>query len=294
MFNNMKTFTDKLTVSFDKVNVEEIKSQLSFKEGIYFWFADLQTLALLNFLTDDIEKLFPMPEHDGYHLVYIGIGPSSINTKKQFLSNRIIDCHLGKYLTNSTLRQSLASLLKFNGYSKKSGKKNKFFITPDLESEITDIITKHFRLGVIQNSKPWEVEKLYILRYEPPFNLTHNTKGWFYKKMKNCRDAFNETCKSNFHSEVKSGVKTPTKLQNKSDMNKTRLYHHKACSDLKESTNSEIRAGEYFVRTTHKVMVLSVEICEPIENIVYCLKRKNRYYYTPAMLLTEEQINAAK
>lgn len=74
---------------------------------------------------------------------------------------------------------------------------------------------------------------------------------------------------------------------------KTRLFWQKSCHSLKESTNTEIKADEQFVRTAHRVMVLPNGATEPVENIVYSLKRGKRIYYTPAINLTAEQMEAA-
>ena len=72
------------------------------------------------------------------------------------------------------------------------------------------------------------------------------------------------------------------------------LFGNITCHGFKDAIRTKIDAGEHFVRTSHKVMVLPAESFEPIENTVYSLKRGKRTYYTPAMLLTQEQIDAAR
>jgi hypothetical protein len=72
---------------------------------------------------------------------------------------------------------------------------------------------------------------------------------------------------------------------------KTRLFWQKTCHDLKQSTNTEIKEGEVFTKTSHRVMVQPEGATEPQEAIVYSLKRGKRIYYTP--YVTDEQRAAA-
>jgi hypothetical protein len=74
---------------------------------------------------------------------------------------------------------------------------------------------------------------------------------------------------------------------------KVRLFWQKTCHSLKESTNTEIKDDEVFVRTSHQVMVLPEGATEPVANLVYSLKRGKRIYYTPASYLTPEMMAAA-
>jgi len=74
---------------------------------------------------------------------------------------------------------------------------------------------------------------------------------------------------------------------------KTRLFWQKTCHSLKESTNTEIKSDETFTRTGHKVMVLPEGSTEPVENLVYSMKRGKRIYYTPSSYLTPAQLEAA-
>ena len=57
---------------------------------------------------------------------------------------------------------------------------------------------------------------------------------------------------------------------------KTRLFWQKSCDSVKESTMTEIKTGENFTRTAHKVNVLHVGATESVENLVYSLKRGKR------------------
>ncbi len=74
---------------------------------------------------------------------------------------------------------------------------------------------------------------------------------------------------------------------------KVRLFWQKTCHSLKESTNTEIKEDEVFVRTSHQVNVLPEGATEPVANLVYSLKRGKRIYYTPASYLTQEMLDAA-
>ena len=74
---------------------------------------------------------------------------------------------------------------------------------------------------------------------------------------------------------------------------KTRLFWQKACGSIKESTNTEIKANEVFVRTSHVVNVLPEGATEPVQNLIYSLKRGKRIYYTPSSYLSPAQLEAA-
>ena len=78
---------------------------------------------------------------------------------------------------------------------------------------------------------------------------------------------------------------------------KTRLFWQKSCHSLKESTNTEIKAGEVFVKTSHTVNIENPDAAARtttpvISAIVYSLKRGKRIYYTP--YVTPEQAAAAE
>ena len=84
-----------------------------------------------------------------------------------------------------------------NPYFKKSGKKNKIYIKDVEEEEITNFIKKHFVLGVLYHNTPWDIEKDFIEKYNPPLNLKHNINGWFYDNMSASRKKHIESAENN-------------------------------------------------------------------------------------------------
>jgi hypothetical protein len=195
----MPRFGITLDLIFPKPLVKERVKQIVDKKsyGVYFWFADQEALLRLGIPFCNHRLYTYNVETNWYYLVYIGICPRDENTKKQFLRERIVDCHLGNKICNSTFRQSLSALLRnHKPYIKKSGKKNKIYIQEDEEEEITNFIEKHFVLGVQYHNTPWDIEKELIEKYNPPINLTHNIKGWFYDNMSASREIHRESAEN--------------------------------------------------------------------------------------------------
>jgi hypothetical protein len=181
---------------FKPLDKKTIRKDINFKAGVYFWFTDEQALKKLK-----IEKngnLFQIVrENEPLFLIYIGIGPSNGEVKRQFLKDRITNCHLGKLINKSTFRQSISALLEHKPFNKKIGKNIKIFVESGSESDISDLIKSSFSLAIIQHSEPWTIEKGLIQTYKPPINLAGNEAGWFYDRMKEKRDKHRELGKVN-------------------------------------------------------------------------------------------------
>ncbi len=101
---------------------------------------------------------------DGYHLLYVGIAPrrpsrAGIESRSN-LRKRILKCHLGGQIGNSTLRLSLAALLteeqNFSISRRPSGKRQ---MSKSDETKLTDWLSSNAALSFMTCNAPWEIEK---------------------------------------------------------------------------------------------------------------------------------------
>lgn len=121
-------------------------------------------------------------ELDGKRLLYIGIAPSSPKSCKsgRTLSHRINN-HLRGGIGNSTLRLSLASLLKdelhFDFW--RVGKKAR--MSPENEVSLSNWMREHAQISIADVAKPWFLEDE-IIAHGPmlPLNLRKNRRNPFY------------------------------------------------------------------------------------------------------------------
>jgi hypothetical protein len=187
---SFNTFLDLKTISR-----KSIKNLITFKKGIYFWFASFDAIQKMGITNVNNWQKEIYGERE-YYLIYIGIGPRDENTRKQFLPQRITNCHLGNKITNSTFRLSIASILGMEGFTKQVGKNLKYFLDDKDENDINEFIENNFCIGLINDPCPWLNEETYIHRFQPPLNLQHNTKGWFYNTMDQSRKTFQSNAKS--------------------------------------------------------------------------------------------------
>ena len=163
------------------------------KFGIYYWFIKADSIDLIIKTTIKPNKLFTQRINGvDYILIYIGIGPRNKDTKKQFFNSRILECHLGNFITNSTFRMAIASCLGYECYKKHVGKNLKYFLSTQDEISLTSFIKTYFFLGVKQNETPWDIENQEINIYNPPFNIQHNKNGWNFENIKVLRKLFRE------------------------------------------------------------------------------------------------------
>jgi hypothetical protein len=94
----VKNFIFDLTLHLNSLNRTDLKGKIDFQKGIYYWFASPSALKKMKIDIDSkmLHKHLIMGQY--YYLVYIGIGPRNDQTKKQFIQQRIFNCHLGKRL----------------------------------------------------------------------------------------------------------------------------------------------------------------------------------------------------
>jgi GIY-YIG catalytic domain len=149
-------------------NIEEFDSGKLPLGGYYFWFANKEAFEKMQ--VPICEKLFYISHKKfKFYLCYLGIAPKSSSSKRT-LHDRFKKNHLNGKIRNSTLRKSLGCLLNLKD-----------------EKAISDFIVKNFRVIIFEHKSPWNIEMDLIKTYSPPFNLTYNTQGWFYKEMKRLR-----------------------------------------------------------------------------------------------------------
>lgn len=175
----MAKFTEELDLCWKEpdTNRSLIRKDINFSNGIYFWFANRETVNKLIGENCTCDLVYHDYMECRYYLMYIGIGPRNINTQKQFIRERILNCHLGSKITISTFRQTLSALLEMEA----TGKNRKLFITHEEELKITRLINEGFLLGLCQRDKPWDYERELIRSNAPPLNLQGNEAGKCYQ-----------------------------------------------------------------------------------------------------------------
>ena len=183
----MKNFKFDLELHLASFDRKDLMEKIFFKKGVYYWFASDLALKKMN-IDSASEKLHKHVINDQeYCLVYIGIGPRNAQTKAQFIGQRIVNCHLGKKITNSTFRLSIATLLGEKGCI---GKNSKCYLLEEREIGLSNFIVEEFCVCLTKNEKPWENESNLINCLQPPLNLHHNKNGWNYETMKRKRVEF--------------------------------------------------------------------------------------------------------
>lgn len=134
------------------------RSKAPDEPGIYaWWFKD----ALPEVPLDGTLSL------DDHHLLYVGIAPrkpsASGSESRSTLRRRILRNHLGHRLASSTLRRSLAMLLKGGldlDISRNAA--NKLVMPRSHEDRLTDWMIANAALTILPTAKPWELEAALI------------------------------------------------------------------------------------------------------------------------------------
>lgn len=168
----------------------ELKKQISFQRGVYYWFASQKATKKMN-LQGEMTKLHSHNFNNHvYYLVYIGIGPRNEYNKTQFIKERIVNKHLGNNISTSTLRFAIASTLELQAYIKKNRRGLEYCLEDDSEQILNDFLKNEFCIGICKHDTPWDVEATTIQSYEPPLNSADNKNGWNYRNLSECRKKF--------------------------------------------------------------------------------------------------------
>lgn len=110
------------------------------------------------------------PSHTDYRLLYVGISPAR-DTSTMMLSRRLHQ-HLRGSVEASTLRRSLASLLREQlGFTATRTPSGRVKLADGQERQLTEWMRTHLLLGWNEVPRPWEIEGTIIRALDPPLNL---------------------------------------------------------------------------------------------------------------------------
>ncbi|MCE8548298.1 hypothetical protein KBY25_20995 [Ruegeria pomeroyi] len=124
-------------------------------------------------------------EFDGKHLLYIGIAPPKDRPAKSGsatpVRKRLWRNHLRGSVRSSTLRQSLAALLKDQlGFEFYRDAGDRVRMAKDHEENLTDWIEDHAGISVVHHDAPWQLEEA-LVRNGPPLPLNLSMSGHPFK-----------------------------------------------------------------------------------------------------------------
>lgn len=114
-----------------------------------------------------------------YRLLYVGIAPrkptAAGSASRSTLRKRVTRNHLGNRIGRSTLRRSLAALLREELALEITSRKCKAFMPREQETLLTDWVAAHAAVSVQPHSSAWDVEDMLVRSGEPTIPL--NLKG---------------------------------------------------------------------------------------------------------------------
>jgi hypothetical protein len=159
--------------------------------GLYSWWA--RTSALRD-AEPAIPPVRPAGVRKSWALLYVGIAPRD-STGKRTLIDRLNRDHHGGNIGGSTLRLSLASLLR-----------NRLSLTPKLghdrariveEEDLTRWIDTNLGLTLAPVPEPWDLEVTVIRSMNPPLNLVPGFHP-FRHVVRAARDQLRAACRQSF------------------------------------------------------------------------------------------------
>lgn len=124
-------------------------------KGIYYWYSDYEGIQKLGISNHkEFARIVSRKVNSiDYYLIYIGIGPVSINSKST-LKDRLIT-HITSNISSSTFRYSLGALLNMKYYQEAQKKgKGKFHISIEDEHRISKFIIDHLTLEIKEHDNP--------------------------------------------------------------------------------------------------------------------------------------------
>lgn len=184
LFNEMKpsSIDEKIDLLLKKSRLysrkEIIKdpSLIPSENGFYVWFFRNLPIPL------PFENSF---ERDGFTLSYLGTVPAR-SSSNSHLRKSIVTQHLKGNAHNSTLRLSLACLLKDKLDISLSWHGSRIFLGDD-EEKLDDWLNKNARVAYLVDDEPW-IDKVDIIKgLDLPLNLEHNKQHPFYATLKKLR-----------------------------------------------------------------------------------------------------------
>lgn len=118
-------------------------------------------------------------QHQSHHLLYVGIAPrqpsAAGNVSRSTLRKRITRNHLGGRIGSSTLRRSLAHLMKGSLGLEIARKGKKDVMPRDQEADLTRWMSAHASLSFMPHDAAWEIEDRLICC--PHLALPLNIRG---------------------------------------------------------------------------------------------------------------------
>ena len=165
--------------SREKAIIHRKQHPFTKKKGVYAWY--FKKTPHPNISLDSCHSITCQGQQ--YHLLYVGIAPHS-DTSKQTLRKRI-QTHYKRNIYGSTLRRSLASLLKneLSLSTYRSGKRNRTKLYGDGEKKLSEWMCKNAYITWSYVEQPWLYEKEIIESLYLPINLQYNQDGPFYNTL---------------------------------------------------------------------------------------------------------------
>lgn len=120
-------------------------------------------------------------ERDGKHLLYIGIAPPKDRPVRRSgptpVKSRLWRNHLRGTVRTSTLRLSLAALLEQElELAFWRDKRNRVRMDRHCEDRLSEWVSKHAAISVMQHDEPWSLEET-LVRNGPPLPLNLSMSG---------------------------------------------------------------------------------------------------------------------
>ena len=120
-------------------------------------------------------------EREGKHLLYIGIAPPKNQPVRRGaptpVKSRLWRNHLRGTARTSTLRLSLAALLEQElELAFWRDKRNRVRMDRHYEDRLSEWISKHAAISVVQHDEPWSLEEM-LVRNGPPLPLNLSMSG---------------------------------------------------------------------------------------------------------------------
>ncbi len=135
-------------------------------KGIYGWWFNANLPNVSTVGTFEIDRS---------RLLYVGIAPKGTDSKST-LQKRIRSNHLGNRIASSTLRRTLAHLLKDElGLSRFLDDKNKFCMSREDETKLTGWMAEHAAVSFLECERAWDLEDDLVAGGEPVLSL--NIRG---------------------------------------------------------------------------------------------------------------------
>ena len=134
------------------------------RQGMYAWWCRTEDLIEFH---PSVPSVRPLDSPDGWSLLYVGIGP--VREGSRTLRERLVKDHQSGSIGGSTLRQSLAALLRDSiGLTPRAGSDRARLVT---EAPLSAWMAAHLGLTVVGVERPWLIEHDIITTLAPPLNI---------------------------------------------------------------------------------------------------------------------------